>query len=190
MSYDYEIHVRVEPNYDIVATDAAEIEMELDSGFIYPQFPGPYEITPAVTDQVLSTQYKTMTDDLTVLAITPNYGDASSYITTKNGAIVLLQGWYTGGEIRIAPTEAAKIKSANILAEITVLGITGDPNNVNTELPADAAEAEDIAYGKKAYANGAMVTGTRYIPLVAQNGNELSIWCAETLLEPAEEVLE
>lgn len=42
----------------------------------YPVFPGPYEVTPNLSDQVLETAQKRMTDDLTVKAV-PIYRTAN-----------------------------------------------------------------------------------------------------------------
>lgn len=42
----------------------------------YPAFPGPYEVTPNLSDQVLETAQKRMTEDLTVKAV-PVYRTAN-----------------------------------------------------------------------------------------------------------------
>lgn len=45
------------------------IEIKQGEGGMLPAYEGPYEITPKVNEQGFETKYKTMTDDLTVLAV-------------------------------------------------------------------------------------------------------------------------
>ena len=77
------------------------------------------------------------------------------------------------------------LATANIRAGVTIFGTAGDPNVVNTG--SGTATAADILIGKKAWATGTEVTGTRNpIPVgktwqkICYNIDRASIACAGT----------
>lgn len=96
--YEYEISVRVIPDYDITATDVSEIEMEVESGQLYPDYSGPYSVDAAMYDQTLETHYKNMTGDIVLNAVEevngvvtlPTADGEAKYIdiNDKSGAII------------------------------------------------------------------------------------------------------
>ena len=60
----------------------------------------------------------------------------------------------------MSATEAAKVVTGNILAGVTLLGVAGKTEVVDTTLTTTAAAAGDIASGKEAYVNGVLIVGT------------------------------
>lgn len=90
----------------------------------------------------------------------PSNGDVSADISTASQEVTIPAGRTSGGIVKIAAAEMAKIISANIKAGITLLGIHGKSSVVDTEISEDAAAASNIQTGKKAYVNGSLVIGT------------------------------
>ena len=66
-------------------------------------------------------------------------------------------------------TEQAKIIANNIRSGVTLLGINGSTNVVNTNIASGGAAAGDIMNGKKAYVNGELITGSATVPTVSQD---------------------
>ena len=89
-----------------------------------------------------------------------NNGAVSGNINTVAGSVNVPAGYTTGGSVSIAAAEQAKIISGNIKAGITVLGVAGKSTVVDTEISASAAAAANITTGRKAFVNGAEITGT------------------------------
>ncbi|WP_460509965.1 Lcl C-terminal domain-containing protein [Hydrogenophaga soli] len=54
----------------------------------------------------------------------------------------------------------ANLASSNIKSGVTIFGVSGSSNVVDTTEAAAPATAADIGIGKKAYVNGALITGT------------------------------
>jgi len=85
-------------------------------------------------------------------------GTVSTDITTKAQQVTIAEGHHSGsGIVKISATEQAKIIAGNIKCGITLLGQAGSSNVVDTS--AGDAVAGDILSGKKAYVDGALVTG-------------------------------
>lgn len=102
----------------------------------------------------------------------PNNGDVSGTISTKAGTVQIPAGYTPGGTAQISSTEQAKVISGNIRSGVTLLGVSGDSNVVNTQVAsADAAGAAHIVSGKKAYVNGGLVTGQATLPTISQNSS-------------------
>lgn len=99
----------------------------------------------------------------------PNNGDVSGNIATKAGSVTVPAGYTTGGTVDIAAVEQAKIVTGNIKNGVSILGVSGKSTVVDTEISADAASAATIATGKKAYVNGAEITGTLSTVVVSQD---------------------
>lgn len=69
----------------------------------------------------------------------PNRGAQSGSITTKDGTVVIQQGYHDGsGTVGIDSTEQAKIIASNIREGITILGVTGEMNG-SEDMQATAA---------------------------------------------------
>lgn len=98
-----------------------------------------------------------------------NNGSTSGTISTKAGTVTIPSGYTSGGTVSISSTEQANIVSGNILANKTILGVSGNSMNLNTTISSDGASASMILNGKKAYVNGALVTGTMQVPTVSQD---------------------
>lgn len=99
----------------------------------------------------------------------PNNGSTSGDISTKAGTVTIPAGYTSGGTVGIDSSEQAKIVSGNIKAGITMLGVSGKNTVVDTEIASDAAAAGTIVSGKKAFVNGAEVTGSLTTVTVAQD---------------------
>lgn len=91
--------------------------------------------------------------------IMPYHGFTNLNIADK-GMTYLDSGYYLSVQAQISPAEQAKIVSENIKSGVTMLGVSGKNTVVDTEISTDAASAEDIASGKKAFVDGVELTGT------------------------------
>ena len=100
-----------------------------------------------------------------------NNGDVSGNISTKAGTVSVPAGYTSGGTVGIDSTEQAKIVSGNIKSGVSVLGVSGKSTVVDTEISADAASAATVLSGKKAFVNGAQVTGTMTAATVSQDSS-------------------
>lgn len=98
-----------------------------------------------------------------------NNGDTSGTISTKAGSVNVPAGYTSGGTVAIASAEQDKIITANIKSGITILGVAGSGMVVDTTIASDAAAAGTIISGKKAYVNGALVTGSASMPTISQD---------------------
>lgn len=89
-----------------------------------------------------------------------NVGAQTAAITTKAGTVTPTAGYHNGaGSISIHADEQAKIIAGNIKSGVTILGQAGSANVVDTT--SGDAVAGDIASGKKAWVDGAEITGTK-----------------------------
>lgn len=98
-----------------------------------------------------------------------NNGNTDGTISTKAGTVQIPAGYTSGGTVQISSTEQAKIIAANIKSGITILGVSGNSYVVNTQITSNAAGDSDIVSGKKAYVNGALVTGSATLPTISQD---------------------
>jgi len=89
----------------------------------------------------------------------PNIGQESTDISAKATEVTISAGYHDGtGVVKIHADEQAKIIEGNIKSGITILGQAGSANVVDTS--SGDAVAGEILTGKKAYVDGAEVTGT------------------------------
>lgn len=73
-------------------------------------------------------------------------------------------GYTTGGTINAVTSSIdSNITTENIRSGVTILGINGDVNVVNTYIETNAADADNIAWYKYAYVNGQLING-RLVP--------------------------
>lgn len=88
----------------------------------------------------------------------PNNGTVSTDISAKATEVTIAAGKHSGsGKVKISAAEQAKIITGNIKSGITILGVSGNSNVVDTS--AGDATAAQILSGKKAYVAGSLVTG-------------------------------
>jgi hypothetical protein len=83
-------------------------------------------------------------------------------ITPGTTSQAITQGYHNGSG---AVAGEANLVTGNIKSGATIFGVSGDGNVVNTAEATDPAAAGNISSGKKAFVNGAPVTGT-----MADNG--------------------
>ena len=99
----------------------------------------------------------------------PNNGDTSGDISSKDGTVTIPAGYTSGGTVGIDSTEKAKIVSGNIKSGVTLLGVAGDSNVVDTTVASGGAAAAQIMSGYSAYVNGSLVAGSATVPTVSQD---------------------
>lgn len=89
----------------------------------------------------------------------PNNGEVDTDITAVAQSVTIAQGYHNGsGTVQIAAADQAKLIAGNIKSGVTVLGVNGDSNVVDTS-SGDAVEA-DLQLGKIAYVQGEEVVGS------------------------------
>lgn len=105
------------------------------------------------------------------------YPVGTEYIQTKSQVSSWSSGYYRGITVQIKQTEQDKIISSNIRSGVSILGVSGSSNVVDTQVTTNPATANKILNGYSAYVNGSMVTGTMTAPTVSQDSvtNVLSI---------------
>lgn len=92
----------------------------------------------------------------------------SGEISTKEGTVTVPAGFHkAAGSVGLSATEKAKLISANIKNGITLFGVQGDSNVVDTS-DADAVAAQ-ILKDKYAYVGGQKVKGTMTAATVSQD---------------------
>lgn len=98
----------------------------------------------------------------------PSIGAQTEKIAKVADSVKIAKGYHDGtGTVSIDVAEQAKIKSGNIKAGTTILGVAGDPSVVDTE---DAtATKQTIIKGQTAYVAGKKVTGTLTTVKVTQD---------------------
>ena len=99
----------------------------------------------------------------------PNNGDTSGVISTKDGTVTIPAGYTSGGTAGIDSTEKAKIVSGNIKSGVTLLGVSGDSNVVDTTIASGGAAAAQIMSGYSAFVNGSKIDGSATVPTVSQD---------------------
>lgn len=124
--------------------------------------------TAAGAGQLLS-GYSAFIDGAELKGTMASNGATSGTISTKAGTVTIPAGYTTGGTVSISSTEQAKIISGNIKSGVSILGVSGATNVVDTTISTDAATASKILSGYKAYANGTLITGSVTTPTVSQN---------------------
>lgn len=100
----------------------------------------------------------------------PDNGAVSGSISTKAGSYAIPEGYHNGsGSVGIASVEQAKIVQGNIKSGVTILGVSGSSNVVDT---ADAtATAAQILSGQSAYVKGSKITGSLTAAVVSQDSS-------------------
>ena len=92
----------------------------------------------------------------------------SGTISSKAGTYTVPAGYHNGsGKVSISSAEQAKIIAGNIKSGVTILGVAGSSNVVDTS-GGDRTAAQIIS-GKKAYVKGSLVTGSLTTPTVSQD---------------------
>ena len=98
-----------------------------------------------------------------------NNGDTSGDISTKDGTVTIPAGYTSGGTVGLDSTEKAKLVSGNIKSGVTMFGVSGDSNVVDTTLASGGAAAAQIMSGYSAFVNGTKIDGSATVPTVSQD---------------------
>ena len=152
----------------VTYSDVPEIEIPLAAGGGNASF---FDTSDADATQGDVLTGKTYYKDGKKTGNMPNNGDVSGDIDTKSGTVTIPSGYTSGGTVGIDAGEQAKIISDNIKAGVTILGIAGDSNVVDTEIASGAAGASQILSGYSAYANGTLVEGSATFPTISQDSS-------------------
>lgn len=98
-----------------------------------------------------------------------NNGSTSGTISTKAGTVSIPSGYTSGGTVQISSSEQAKIVTGNIKSGVTILGVSGKPTVVDTEISSGGATASTILSGSSAYVNGSLINGSASMPTISQD---------------------
>ena len=149
----------------VTYSDVPEVNIPLATGSGNATF---YDTTDgtAVAGDILSG--KTAYVDGVVTGSMTNNGAVAGMISTKAGTYTVPAGYHNGsGSVAIATAEQNKIIAGNIKSGVTILGVAGSSNVVDTS--GGDATAAQILSGKKAYVKGSLLTGTMTAATVSQD---------------------
>ena len=150
----------------VTYSDVPQVDIPLSGGSGNASFYDSSDATAAQGDVLTG---KTYYKDGKKTGSMPNNGDTSGTISTKAGTVTIPAGYTSGGSASIDSTEQAKIVSGNIKKGVTILGVSGDNNVVDTTLASGAATASTIVSGYSAFVNGSKVDGTATLPVISQD---------------------
>lgn len=150
----------------VTYSDVPQVEIPLSSGSGNAVFYDTGDADAAAGD-VLSG--KTFYKDGKKTGSMTNNGSTSGTISTKAGSVSIPAGYTSGGSVTIDSGEQDKIISGNIKSGITILGVSGDSNVVDTEISSGAAAAPQILSGYSAYVNGSKIDGSATFPNITQD---------------------
>jgi hypothetical protein len=138
---------------DIHDTDLPAISNKIDAGFAL--------TGDAVVGNVLDGKFFYKDNYQAKLEGTmPNNSSNNVEVTDVDGTLIPT-GFYDGtGSAVLSAAEAAKVVSGNILSGVTLLGVAGKTEVVDTTEAGSPAAEGDIASGKVAFVNGVKITGT------------------------------
>lgn len=91
----------------------------------------------------------------------------SSDLTANNLTVTAPAGHYASAASKTLSD--ANLVTENIKSGVTIFGVQGSTNVVDTTISSDAAAASSIISGKKAYVNGSLVTGQASMPTISQD---------------------
>jgi hypothetical protein len=114
--------------------------------------------SPATNSQILTGRIAWVNGTKTTGTM-PNQGSPS--FTPGASAISIPAGYYSGGSV----AGDTDLVSANIKAGVNIFGVAGATNVIDTTEATAPASASQILTGRKAFVNGAVVSGT-----IANNG--------------------
>jgi hypothetical protein len=121
--------------------------------------------TTATAGDVLSTKYFHTADG------TKTQGGIASKTSSDLSASTLTvtapAGYYSSAASKTLSDQ--NLVSGNIKSGVTIFGVSGATNVVDTTVSSDAAAASTIISGKKAYVNGSLVTGEASMPTISQD---------------------
>lgn len=156
----------------VTYSEVSEVKIPMADGSGNAVFPDTSDATAAAA-QIL-TGKTAYVNGAKATGTMPERGAVTGEISTKDGTYTIQQGHHNGsGKVGIASGEKAKLISGNIKAGVTVLGVEGDSNVVDTS--GGDAEAGHILSGKKAFVKGKEITGTGTNPSISLMEGVLSI---------------
>ena len=150
----------------VTYSDVPQVDIPLSTGSGNASF---YDTSDADAGQGDVLSGKTYYKDGKKTGSMANNGDTSGDISTKAGTVTIPAGYTSGGTVAIDSTEQAKIISGNIKSGVTILGVSGDSNVVDTTIASGGATAASIVSGYSAFVNGSKVDGTATLPVISQD---------------------
>lgn len=150
----------------VTYSDVPQVEIPLSGGGGNATF---YDSTDATAAQGDVLTGKTFYKDGKKTGSMANNGAISGNISTKAGTVTIPAGYTSGGSVGIDSTEQGKIVSGNIKSGITILGVSGNSNVIDTTLASGSAAAAQIVSGYSAFVNGSKIDGSASFPVISQN---------------------
>ena len=121
--------------------------------------------TTAVAADVLAGKYIYKSDGTKVQGSIAT--KTSSDLTASTLTVTAPAGYYASAASKTLSD--ANLVTGNIKSGVTIFGVSGSTNVVDTTISSDAAAASSIISGKKAYVNGSLVTGQASMPTISQD---------------------
>lgn len=121
--------------------------------------------TTAVAADALSGKYFYKSDGTKVQGSIAS--KSSSDLTASTLTVTAPAGYYSSAASKTCSD--ANLVTGNIKSGVTIFGVSGSTNVVDTTISSDAAAAATIISGKKAYVNGSLVTGQASMPTISQD---------------------
>lgn len=121
--------------------------------------------TTAVAADVLNGKYFYKSDGSKVQGSIAS--KSSSDLTASGLTVTAPAGHYSSAASKTCSD--ANLVSGNIKSGVTIFGVTGSSNVVDTTIASGAAAAAQIMSGYKAYVNGSLVQGSASVPTVSQD---------------------
>ena len=121
--------------------------------------------TTAVAEDALSGKYFYKADGTKVQGSIAT--KTSSDLTSSTLTVTVPAGYYSSAVTKTLSD--ASLVTGNIKSGVTIFGVSGSTNVVDTTVSSDAAASGSILSGKKAYVNGSLVTGSVTTPTISQD---------------------
>lgn len=94
---------------------------------------------------------------------------SSSDLTASGLTVNVPAGYYSSQATKTCSD--ANLVSGNIKSGVSIFGVSGSTNVVDTTVSSSAAGSSQILNGYKAYVNGSLVTGNASVPTISQDAS-------------------
>lgn len=121
--------------------------------------------TTAAAGDVLATKYfYTSAGSKTQGSIATKTGDN---LSASGLTVTVPSGYYASQATKTCSD--ANLVTGNIKSGVTIFGVSGSTNVVDTTIASSGAAAGQILNGYKAYVNGSLIEGNASVPTISQN---------------------
>lgn len=94
---------------------------------------------------------------------------SGSDLTASGLTVTVPAGYYSSQATKTCSD--ANLVSGNIKSGVSIFGVSGSTNVVDTTVSSSAAGSAQILNGYKAYVNGSLVTGNASVPTISQDAS-------------------